>query len=137
MLCECDKEGASGAQTHSAVVDDEDVAHARKSIRSGVGVAIDVARQVRYGPADFRYGLLLTIQELTDDFLKLLVENGTGFLMGLRSSLSTISDLAGKGVGRGLQDSMPQRLRILLMYVSCDAETAPEASRVYFTDRYQ
>jgi len=37
-------------------------------------------------------------------------------------------------VGRGLQDSMPQRLRILLMYSSCDAETAPEASRVYFTE---
>ena len=49
---ECDKGGASGSLAHSAVVDDENVAHARKSIRfdigkAGVGVAIDVARQMR------------------------------------------------------------------------------------------
>ena len=48
---ECDKGGASGSPAHSAVVDDKDVVHARKSIRldigkAGVGIAIDVARQM-------------------------------------------------------------------------------------------
>jgi hypothetical protein len=79
----------------------------------------------------------LTVQELTDNFLlKWFVESRVRILDGLEEFVTT-SDLAGNGVGRGLQDSMPQRLRILLMYSSCDAETAPEASRVYFTDRYQ
>jgi hypothetical protein len=46
---ECDKGGASGYPAHSAVVDDENVAHARKWIRfdigkAGISVAIDVAR---------------------------------------------------------------------------------------------
>ncbi len=43
--------GASGSPTHSAVVDNENVAHTGKSIgfsisEAGVGIAIDVARQI-------------------------------------------------------------------------------------------
>jgi hypothetical protein len=43
---ECDKGGASGSPTHIAVVDNEDVAHTRKSIgfdisEAGVGIAIE------------------------------------------------------------------------------------------------
>jgi hypothetical protein len=56
----------------------------------------------------------LTIQELTDDFLKLFVESRVRILDGLEEFVTT-SDLAGNGMGRGLQDSMPHRFRILLM----------------------
>jgi hypothetical protein len=56
----------------------------------------------------------LTIQELTDDFLTLFVESRVRIFDGLEEFVKT-SDLAGNGMGRGLQDSMPQRFRILLM----------------------
>ena len=58
--------------------------------------------------------MLLTIPDLTDDFLKLFVESRVRILDGLEEFVTT-SDLAGDGMGRGLQDSMPQRFRILLM----------------------
>ena len=73
---ECDKGGASGSPTHSAVVNNEDVAHARKSIgfdisEAGIGVAIDVARQMRLlarasTPAK---GDALAALEIAKDFL--------------------------------------------------------------------
>jgi hypothetical protein len=49
---EGDKGGASGSPTHSAVVDSENLAHTGKSIgfyisEAGVGIAIDLARQMR------------------------------------------------------------------------------------------
>ena len=58
--------------------------------------------------------MLLTIQELTDDFLTLFVESRVRIFDGLEEFVKT-SDLAGNGMGRGLQDSMPERFRILLM----------------------
>ena len=50
---EGDKGGASGSPTHSAVVDNESVAHTGKSIgvyisEAGVGIAIDVARSIGF-----------------------------------------------------------------------------------------
>ena len=53
---EGDKGGASGSPTHNAVGDSENVAHTGKSIgfyisEAGVGVAIDVARQMRLARA--------------------------------------------------------------------------------------
>ena len=50
----------------------------------------------------------MTVQEVTDDFLKLFVENRVRILDGLEEFVNTTTDLAGKGVGRGWQDSMPQ-----------------------------
>ncbi len=49
---EGDKGGASGSPTHNAVGDSENVAHTGKSIgfyisEAGVGIALDVARQMR------------------------------------------------------------------------------------------
>lgn len=68
--------GASGSPTHSAVVDNEDIAHTRKSIgfdisEAGIGVAIDVARQMRLlarasTPAK---GDALAALEIAKDFL--------------------------------------------------------------------
>jgi hypothetical protein len=50
---------------------------------------------------------------LTDDFLKLFVEDRVRILYRLEKFAKYDMDLAGKGVGRGLQDSMPACLRIL------------------------
>ncbi len=70
------KGGASGSPTHSADVDNEDVAHARKSIgfdvsEAGVGVAIDVARQMRLlaRASTSTKGDALAALEMAKDFL--------------------------------------------------------------------
>jgi hypothetical protein len=84
---ECDKGGASGSPTHSAVVDNEDVAHTRKSIgfyisEAGVGIAIDVARQMRLlarasTPAK---GDALAALEIAKDFLGERYVRGSSFV---------------------------------------------------------
>jgi len=48
----------------------------------------------------------LTIQELTDDFLKLFVESRVRILDGLEEFVTT-SDLAGDGMGRGFRIPCP------------------------------
>ena len=73
---EGDKGGASGSPTHSAVVDNENVAHTGKSIgfdisEAGVGIAIDVARQMRLlaGTSTPTKGDALAALKIAKDFL--------------------------------------------------------------------
>jgi hypothetical protein len=67
--------------------------------------------------------------------LNCLLRTGSGFSMALKSSSTRQRIWPEKGLEEVGKIPCPSFLRILLMDSSCDVETAPEASQVYFTDR--
>ena len=77
--------------------------------------------------------MLLTIQELTDDFLKLFVESRVRILDGLEEFVKHDIGFGWKWNGQRFSGFSS----ILLMYSSCKAETAPDGDFVYVTDKYQ